>query len=291
MNRIRLSSPFVTRALQVLMLAVLVAGASVTTAYAQDDQEYKKAYNAGLEAYKAKNLDGAYDAWTRAATLAQQAGDTEIAGKANYYVAQLDYKRGLAAIKAEQFAKALEHFEDGAERYPDYAKNYLGRGLALKKLNRTEEAMDAFAQTMEVSERVNDRKTGRSAEDAIRDNYLYLASSKLTESGARATRSAAEQAIAHLNKLDERLGLQADGFYYMAVAYEALGNVEQTTSFAAKALAENPSRSDSARIHLLLGELYMQQGDFAQAREHLNQATYGDAKARAEALLGQLGTQ
>lgn len=291
-NPISLSAPFMNRLTKALLLAMVFVGLSSQAAIAQDDQEYKRAYNAGLEAYKAKNIDEAYTQWSRSATLAQQAGDSEIARKSNYYVAQIDYKRGLSGIQSEDFSGALESFQAGIDRYPDYAKNYLGRGLALKKLGRTDEAMDAFAETMEVGQRVNDRETARKAEDAIRENYLYLASSTLTQSGARPTTTAADRAIAYLNELGERLEHDASSYYYMAVAYEAKNNLEQLVNYANQALAANPSRADAARIHLLLGEMYLNQGNISESRNHLQQAAYGDAKARAEALLDQIaGTQ
>ena len=287
----RNSSHLAKRLAQALLLALFLVGLGVNPAQAQDDQEYKREYNAGLEAYKAKNLDKAYTHWEKAARLAKGV-DAEVARKANYYVTQLDYKRGLKAINSEQYDAALTHFEKGIERDPTYAKNYLGKGLALKKLNRTDEAMATFVETKEVALKGNDRKTARNAEDAIRDNYLYLASSTLTRNGARATQTDARAAIGYLNKLEEYLEHDADSFYYMAVAYEALGDVAKTNEFAQKALDQNPNRGDSARIHLLLGELHLQQGNVARARMHLEQAQYGDSKARAEALLGKTdGTQ
>lgn len=284
----RISILLAKRLTQALLLAFFFTVVGVQAAQAQD---YKVEYNDGLEAYKAKNLDQAYTHWEKAATLARQAGDTEIADKANYYVAQLDYKRGLSAINSDNYDAALQHFNKGIERRPSYSKNYLGKGLALKKLNRTDEAMATFVETVEVANTENDRKTARSAEDAIRDNYLFLASSTLTRSGGRASRADAQTAINYLNKLEEYLEANADSYYYYAVAYEALGDVAKTMEFAQKALDANPSRGDAARIHLLVGELQLQQGNIGEARSHLQQAAYGDSKARAEALLGQLGTQ
>lgn len=287
-----LSAPILKLLAKALLLAVVFVGFSSHAALAQDDQEYKRAYNAGLEAYKAKNNTEAYTQWSRAATLAQQAGDADIARKASYYVTQLDYKNGLSAINSEDFDGALDSFQKGIDRYPDYAKNYLGRGLALKKLGQTEEAMDAFVQTMEVGQRVNDRETARKAEDAIRENYLYLASSTLSANGVRPTSSAADQAIGYLNQLAERLEHDASSLYYMAVAYDAKGDSDQLISYANQALEARPSRSDAALIHLLLGEMYLNQGNISESRNHLQQATFGNAKARAEALLGQIaGTQ
>lgn len=285
------------------VLMLLVAGFMATTAQAQE--EYKKTFNSALETAKAgqaalkagnngtalQKFTESYKQFISTAPQARQAGDTDVAQKSNYLAAQLAYKAGLIATRQDNGEAALDHFEAGIQAYPDYMKNYLGRASAFKKMGRIEEAMDAFAETMTKAEAANDRKTVRTAESAIRDNYLYLASSTLTEGGARPSRSAAQKAIGYLEKLDERLGHDADSYYYMAVAHEALGNMNEAMSFADQALAEDPSRSDAARIHLIVGEMHMQQGNMSEARAHLEQARYGDAKARAEALLEQVGTQ
>ncbi|NBC16978.1 MAG: tetratricopeptide repeat protein [Bacteroidetes bacterium] len=290
---------FLSRALFLL----LVAGLTATTVQAQE--AYKKSFNSALETAKAgqaalksgdngsalQNFTASYKQFIEVAPQAQQAGDGDVAQKSNYLAAQLAYKAGLIATKQNNADAALNHFEAGIQAYPDFMKNYLGRASALKKAGQMEAAMNAFAEVMEKAEAANDRKSLRTAESAIRDNYLYLASSTLTQGGSRPSRSAAQKAIGYLEKLDERLGHDADSYYYMAVAHEAMGNMNEAMEFADLALAEDPSRSDAARIHLIVGEMHMQQGNMSEARAHLEQARYGDARARAEALLEQVGTQ
>ena len=142
--------PFVALVSHALLLVMLIAGVSTSSAQAQDDQEYKRVYNAGLQAYEANQLSEARTQWARSAQLAQQAGDSEIARKSAYYVAQVDYKLGIQAYKAGNFDQAVQHHQAGTAMYPDYTKNLYGEGLALKKLGRIDEALAVAAFNIAV---------------------------------------------------------------------------------------------------------------------------------------------
>jgi len=274
---------FVKLVSRTLLLALLVAGLSATSALAQDDQEYKRAFNAGLEAYKAENITEARSQWAKAAQLAQSAGDSEIAKKSNYYVAQIDYKLGLQAFKAENFEKALEHFKAGTERYPDYAKNLYGQGLALNKLNRTDEALAAYQQVMES----NDRKTARTAEERIREHFYFQASSAVSKQGA--TRSDADRAMSALEASTEYLEPDADYYYYMAVAHNIKGNYDQAVTNADKALdMHRGSATDKAKIYYAKGEALMYAGNTEAAKAAFQNATYGSYAASARHYLETL---
>ncbi len=264
-----------------LALALLLVGLSAGPARAQqDDQEYKREYNAGIESAKAKQYDEAYTHFVKAADLAKKAKDAEIADRASKVAAQIDYNMGKKLSEAEKYEEALKRFDKGLQLYPGYAMNHLGRGYALKKMDRTDDAMTAFQAAMKS----DDREAVAAAEKAIRDDFLYRASTALTRNGENATRRDAEEALANLEKPEE-YGLQPDSdtYYYRAEAQKVLGNYDAAVAAADKALElHTGSKSDKAKIYFVKGESLMLKGSVAEAKSAFQEARYGSFKAPAE---------
>lgn len=262
-----------------IVAAVLVAPSPVTA------QKYKEDYNAGLEA--AKDPASAADArslFASAATGADEASDTEIAQRARYYIAQLDYRLGTAAFRAEDFPAALEHYLDGETIYPTFIKNTYGKGLALKNLGRIDEALEAFKTAAGAQ---GDRRTSLAAEKAIRDHFMSQASTALAKRNA--TRADADAALAALASLLEFMEADADVHYYTALAYYTKGEGEAAISSAEQALSMHTgSRSDKAKIYYVLGEAYVSVGDRDSARDAFSNAVYGTWKQSAEHYLETL---
>lgn len=279
--------------LYLLGFLLLATALHPATTLAQQAEEYKKVFNQALEDAKAKQYQKAYDGFLKAAQMAQKAGDQEVAQKALRIVAQLDYNFGLRAYRNEQYDKALEHYTKGIEHDPSYPKNYLGKGLALLKLERFEEGLETLKQTLAVSKQAQDRNTLQAAEKAIRDHYLYLASSTLARNGGNPNPSDARAAISYLDELLQikDVSPDADVYYYYAEAYKTLGEYQKSVEMAQKALElHRGSRTDKAKIYFVMGEAYMLLGDKENARKAFSNALYGSYKAPAEHYLSQLSS-
>ncbi|MXZ05454.1 MAG: hypothetical protein F4146_05655 [Rhodothermaceae bacterium] len=262
-----------------VMAAVLVAPGPVTA------QQYKEDYNAGLEAAKdPAAIADARSLFASAATGADEASDTEIAQRARYYVAQLDYRLGTAAFRAEDFPAALEHYSEGETIYPTFIKNTYGKGLALKNLDRIDEALEAFKTAAGAQ---GDRKTSLAAEKAIRDHFMNQASTALAKRNA--TRADADAALAALASLLEFMEADADVHYYTALAHYTKGEGEAAIASAEQALSMHTgSRSDKAKIYYVLGEAYVSVGNRDAARDAFSNAVYGSWKQSAEHYLETL---
>lgn len=271
-----------------LALIVTVSLFAIAPAAAQD---YKEAYNSALEAANAKDYQLALDKFNEAADGAQAEGDEDVERRARKVIAQLRYNFGLAEIKNENYEAAIAHFEDGIEQYPTNAKNYLARGTALKKMDRIDDAIAAYAEAMQVGNANGDSQTARKAEDQIRQQYIYMASSALNRTGNTPTRSAAEEALGHLDTLENFVKADSDVLYYRAEANKALGNLEEAVALADQALEmHRGSNTDKAKIYFVKGEALMQAGDITAAKAAFQNATYGSYRAPAQHYIETLGT-
>ena len=267
------------------LLFCLMMGAQTSPVQAQ---EYKEAFNAAIEAARANDYPTARDEFARAAELASQENDTEIATKSASNAAIIDYNIGKGLIEQENFAGALERFNDGIEVYPSYVNNYEGKALALKKLERIDEAIQAYEDLIAFGNEHNDTQALRKGETGIRDHFNFLASSAL---GRRAEPSAsdAREAIASLEELQERVDPDADTYFYLAVANNALGNYDEAVSLADQALGlHRGSRTDAAKIHFTRGEALMYAGNITAAKESFENARFGSYKSPAEHYLETL---
>lgn len=269
----------------VVLLAFLVGGFAASSAYAQ---EYKEAYNSAIEAAKAKEYNKAYTEFTRAAKLADQADDKDVAQRARKVAAQIDYNTGKQLVAAEKFSEGLARFEQGIKIFPSYSNNYVGKALALKKLGRDDDAITAYQELIAFGQNNNDTEAVREGRQAIRDHFVYLASSAL---GRRSepTASDAREALAHLEKVQEIVDADADVVFYQAAAHNALGDYALAIELADKALEmHRGSKSDAAKIHFVKGEALMYNGDTAAAKEAFRNATFGSYKSLAEHYLETL---
>ncbi len=261
-----------------MVLIILVTSNSVTA------QEYKENFNAAQEAAKNSTWSEARDLFMQAATGADEASDTEVAQRARYAAAQIDYKMGTTAFKAGDFETALQHYSNGESIYPTYIKNAYGKGLAFKNLGQIDEAIEAW---MAVSAAPGDRKTSLAAEKAIRDHFISQASSALGKRNA--SRSDADVALAALSSLSELVDADADIYFYTAQAHYIKGDGDAAISAALQALdIHNGSRTDKAKIYYVLGEAYVSVNDRNAAKEAFQNAVFGAYKQSAEHYLETL---
>ena len=247
-------------------------------------QQYKEDFNAAQEAAKSSDWTNARALFFSAATGADDASDPEVAQRARYVAAQIDYKIGTAAFKAEDFETALKHYSDGASIYPAYIKNLYGKGLALSKLGRLDEALNSW---VDVSAAPGDRKTSLAAEKRIRGHFIGQASAALGKRNV--TRADADVALAALASLSELMEADADVYYYTAQAHYVKGEEDAAIVAAQQALEiHNGSRTDKAKIYYVLGEAYKNINRISEAKDAFRNAAYGTWKQSAEHYLETL---
>ena len=272
--------------LSMLFMAFLV-GIGSTNVLAQD---YKETYNAALEAAKAKDLPTALTKFTSAANGAKAAGDETVEKQSRKIISQIEYNLGRGSLKKEDLAGAIKHFDNGISNNPVNALNYLARASTLKKMDRTDDAIAAFAQTIEIATAGQDSKTARQAEDAIRGHFMFLASSAVSRNGAKATAADGAEALGYLQKMLQYVDADADVLYYTAVSQGAQGDYDSAVMSADQALEmHRGSKTDKAKIYFIKGESLMNIGEIAGAKAAFTNAAFGTYAASARHYLETLG--
>ncbi|MCH8246383.1 MAG: hypothetical protein IH951_08250 [Bacteroidetes bacterium] len=273
----------------IVALATIVAFAGIEPAYAQ---EYKETFNAGLEAARAKDLPAALEHFADAADAAEAEGDAEVERRSREFIARIEYSVGIGLINSEKYDEAISHFENGINQYSTYPKNFLARASALKKKGEVDAAMAGFVQTIGVALAASDTKTANSAEKAIRQHYIYLASSALSRNGVRTSSADADEALTHLETLLAVVDADSDVFYYLAEVHKIKGEFQDAVSMADQALdIHRGSRTDKAKIYYVKGEALMSLGNNSDAKSAFQNAAYGSYKQSAEHFLETLGTE
>lgn len=269
-------------------VAILVALFGTTLAFGQ---EYKEAYNAGLEAYKASNMTLALTKFEEAASGADAASDASVANMARKAIGTIRYNQGVNSLKAENFDAALTQFENGINTYPTFAKNYLGRAQVLLKQNKFDDAISAFVQTVQVAEENADSQTARSASNSIRSQYVFRASSALARNGNRPRPADADEAIENLEALQQYVDADSDVHYYLAESYKVKGDFDTAIQHADQALEmSSGSATAKAKIFYVKGEALMSKGENSAAIAAFQNALYGSYRSSAQHYIETLGT-
>jgi len=272
----------------VLAFAMTIVFVGVTPVHAQ---EYKEIFNAGLQAAKANDLTGALDQFTKAADAAKAEGDAEVERRSHELIAKIEYSVGRSFMKTERFDEALAHFANGIAHYPTYSKNYLARASTLKTMGEVDAAIEGYVETIAHAQAESDTKTARTAEEAIRQHFVYLASSALSRNGSRVSRNDADEALQSLVTLQEYVDADSDVFFYLATVHKVKGEFQDAVSLADQALAvHRGSRTDKAKIYYVKAEALMSIGDNSGAKSAFQNAAYGPYKTSAEHFLETLGT-
>ena len=247
-------------------------------------QPHKEAYNAARELAQAKDYEGALAKFNEAAAGARAEGDADTERRANNVASQINNLLGNAALKAQDFAGALSYFSAAITANEANLKARYSVGLALKNLDRMDEALDHWRA---VAGATGDRRTSLAAEGAIRAHFVALASAALGKRNA--TSNDADAAITALESMRDYVDADADFHFYMGQALYLKGDVDAAISAADQALAiHSGSRTDKAKIYYLKGEALVKAGNRDGARAAFEEARFGSYKASAEHYLESL---
>ncbi len=282
-----LFSAFVAVLLGVMLAATPSQAQDLGELYAQARDVAQQAQQAQQNQQHEEARDLYLDAYARILEFWEAGQEMEHEGaieEGQRLAIRFQYRAGLMADAMEDYDSAITHFDNALEYDDQHGRSWLGKAEAYRKSDRFEEGLEYYQLAMERGS----SDTVQNAENALRSNFHYLASSQLGQD-ENVSRTAANQALSYLEQMQEYISANSSTYYYMAVANEALGNYAEAIDLATQALdIFSGSRTDQARIHLVRGEAHMAAGNNAEAREDLEAAQVGDYAQRASALLEQL---
>ncbi len=207
--------------------------------------------------YNAKDFANAVAAFEKAKEVAEGYGEAEIAAEAADLAGQtkaLQYNTdGKAAMKAKDFATAIECFKKVLELDPT-------NGAAAVQLGQAYMRAGKFAESNEALEIAKANGQEENAAKLISQNYL-----KLAQASVKAKKY--EEAVDFANKSNEALE-NGNAYKIAASALQKLGkNAECITAYE-KYLEVAPNAKDASGVICTIAVLYQQAGNKAKAKEY-----------------------
>jgi tetratricopeptide (TPR) repeat protein len=270
------------RAITLLLLAFAFALPQAASA-----QAYKEAFNAARQAAQAKDYTTAYEQFEAALTGAIEAEDAEVETLSRRILAQLDYNFGVRDASNDKHEEALAKFNAGIEHNPEFAMNYVGKAEALKNLDRTDDAIEAYAAAIEAA------ASDADARGTATTNLLALiASTGDLLGGDNPSRSNAATALEQLQALGGVLANVPSYHLYIARAHNVLGNYGDARTAADAGLALDPNdRNDAAALNFVKGDSFRLEGNYDAARPAYQAAAYGDYRDQANYYIETMGQE
>ncbi len=269
---------------RVLLAAFVLLAATPSVAMAQPQRD---AYARGAAAVESGRMEDAYGHFVTAVEQARAARDTPVEVRARRVLAQIEYNRGARFAWLRQPERALPYFENGIALDPDYARNYLGLGLALDRLGRRDESVLTLRMAAAAAERRGDVDLRDTAERTLR-TLAYDRIAPFVDT-VPSTAAAATIVLAELDALDAALPPDTRGARYRADAFLALRRYTEAIDVTTAALREyRGEREGAAGLYFARAEAYLALGDRVKAWEAYQGALYGLYRTRADARIRSL---
>ena len=266
------------------LILALAPAALVPSAAAQPQRD---AYLRGQAALEGGHANEAFAHFEAAAEAARLARDAAVERRAHRVLAQMEYNRGGRLAWTRAHERALPHFERGIGLDPDYARNYVGRGLSLDALGQHEAALTSLRQGIDAAERRGDVELRDWAEGSLR-RLVYDRIAPFT-GAATPTAASATLVLRDLDALDAVLEPDALGSRFRAEALVALARYTDAIDVAGAALRTyRGERPGAAGLHFVRAEAYLALGDRQAAWDAYQGALYAPYRERAEARLRTL---
>lgn len=186
-----------------------------------------------------------------------------------------EYEKACDASSSHKFAEAEERARSAIDKFHDYSAAWVMLGVILEEERKSQEAGDACSHAA-----------------AIDATYLpaYLCGAEVS---AR-NRQWDEVLVA----ADRALGLKSEGdlyaYYYRAMADLHRGNIAEAKESALQAIAMDANH-DEPSLYFLLAQIYVRQGDSANAivqlQQFLKHPTDRPREDAARQLLARLESQ
>lgn len=238
----------------------------------------KKEYANFQNTKSLSSLDATVEAFKKAGEVAEQYGNSQIAGKVPGIITQLTYTKSLVQYQKQNYQDALATLDKVISENPKYAKAYYQKGIVSKKMegNTIDQTLKFFDKAIEVGNANGNNEIVSKAKEAASEALVYRGSQAVQDKSY-------SNAISLLNRALEYNSSSEDAYYRMAEAYNGQQKWQKAVNASQKALElSNGGRSDKAKIYFALGTARQGLGNRADACSAFDNAAYGTFKSSAE---------
>jgi tetratricopeptide (TPR) repeat protein len=178
-----------------------------------------------------------------------------------------EFDRARKEVQQDNCAEAIGHFERGLRAFDRDASAYNELGNCYRKLNRLQQAEASFKRARELT------------------NSVFVA---LNLAEVYTAQKHFEEAKTVLNEAIEKKPDSGDAFYGLALVYLEEGRVQDAEAAALQAEARPHQIAD---LHLVLGKLYFEKGNFVasirQLESYLKETPNGTSSESVKQMLGR----
>jgi len=226
--------------------------------------------------YQARNFSEAVDEFEKAAELAEELGNNQIAEQVRGNILVVMLQWGNTEFNRENNEKAEEVYKMALERNANYPNPYYQLGLIERRRGNLDSSLEYFDRAIQLGRAQNRTNVVENAEGAARDFLTTQGARQIEENNFR-------RAIELLNRSLEYDMNHANTYYRLSEAYNQLGNWSNAVSNANRALElERGGQVARAKIYFELGYAHMNQDNETQACTAFKNAAYGGFRAAAE---------
>ncbi len=224
-------------------------------------------YRLTMDEYRAKDYDGAIETAKKTVDVAQKYNDPGTEEKAKSILPKLHYAKAVQFYKAKDFAAAVPIFKEAVALDPEYATAYFSLAIAQKNLGNDDEMVKNLEKVIEIGPSSN--QTVKKAEGIVLNHYLNQGKLAINE---KRYQNAVETFEASLVYDDT----DADVYYYIALASNALENWDKAIEFGKKAIEyEKGGEEKVAGIYYEIAKAYAGKGDNTNACDAYSKAAVG----------------
>jgi tetratricopeptide (TPR) repeat protein len=210
-----------------------------------------------------KDYDAALKAFEEVIAVAEKYNNQDVKKKAEKPLPDIYYAIGATAFQKNDAATALKNLDLATARDADYAKAYYVKGAIYQKQQNEAQMSENYRLAVEKADLANDKKTAKSAKDAL-SRYFYNQGIKAMQEKRY------DAAITAFGKTIEADETFSDAYYRTASCYNVKKSWDLAVTHAEQAL-QYKADGEKDGIYFELGNAYLGKKDSAKACEAFKQ--------------------
>jgi tetratricopeptide (TPR) repeat protein len=237
-------------------------------------------YTYAMDLYQEKNFDKALEHFKNTENIAKNSNNNDLAARASSYIVRVYVSKASAAFVEKQYDETITAADEALKIDNENDMAYLWRGRAYKEKNDLGKMKADLDKCMELTKDNEQKVTTYS-------NAAKIAGAAYMSAGTTAiTNKKYTEAISNLETAVSYPEINANAYYYLALAYNALSKWNDAVTASNKALAMD--LKDPSATYLELGKAYEGLGKKTEACNAYKKVTTEQFKKVADYQIQQV---